>query len=233
MSMKVHIKGFFPIKVNQQRPLIESIIRCGNQYHYGLEVGSKPELLIALAQLKDSNSLLLCNGYKDKVYIETALLASRLGYNIIIVAEQLSEIRLLIDIAKDHDINPVLGIRAKLSAKGDSRWANSSGDKGKFGLSVVEIIKAVNELKTAGMLHALQLVHFHIGSQISAIATIKEALSEASQIYVNLCQLGAPMQYFDVGEVWLWIMMALTATVPNLKTTVCKTMLMMSLLLYK
>ena len=192
-------QGVFPIKVNQQRHIIESIVHFGNKYQYGLEVGSKPELLIALAQLKASDSLLICNGYKDRLYIETALLAYRLGYNIIIVAERLSEIQRVIDIALEYGIQPVIGIRAKLSAKGDNRWGNSSGDKAKFGLSVAEIIEAVETLRTADMLNALQLLHFHIGSQISAIATIKDALSEASQIYVNLCQLGAPMKYFDVG----------------------------------
>lgn len=192
-------QGVFPIKVNQQRQIIESIVHCGHQYQYGLEVGSKPELLIALAQLKASDSLLICNGYKDRLYIETALLAYRLGYNIIIVAERLSEIQRVIDIALEYGIQPVIGIRAKLSAKGDNRWGNSSGDKAKFGLSISEIIEAVETLRTANMLNALQLLHFHIGSQISAIATIKDALSEASQIYVNLCQLGVPMKYFDVG----------------------------------
>jgi arginine decarboxylase len=155
--------------------------------------------LIALAQLKDSNALLICNGYKDKGYVETALLASRLGYNAVVVAEQLSEIPLVIEVALSQGIKPVIGIRAKLSCKGDNRWSSSAGDRAKFGLTAGEIIKAVEQLRAAGMLGALQLLHFHIGSQISAIAKLKDALSEASQIYVNLCLLGAPMQYFDVG----------------------------------
>lgn len=192
-------QGVFPIKVNQQRHIIESIVRCGNHHKYGLEVGSKPELLIALAQLKDSNALLICNGYKDKKYIEKALLSRRLGYDTIVVIEQLSEIKLVIEVAFKQGIKPVIGVRAKLSNKGDSRWGNSAGDKAKFGLSVSEIIEVIEQLQTVEMLDSLQLLHFHIGSQISAIATIKDALSEASQIYINLCQLGAPMKYFDVG----------------------------------
>ncbi|EAZ92702.1 arginine decarboxylase [Crocosphaera chwakensis CCY0110] len=192
-------QGVFPIKVNQQRHIVQAIVNCGNNHKYGLEVGSKPELLIALAQLKESNALLICNGYKDQKYIETALLARRLGYQTIVVVEQLSEIKLAIDTAKTQGIRPVLGIRAKLSSKGDSRWGNSAGDKAKFGLTISEIMEAIEQLKAAEMLESLQLLHFHIGSQISSIATIKEALTEASQIYVNLSQLGASMKYFDVG----------------------------------
>jgi|TARA_B100000524_G_scaffold97495_1_gene46432 arginine decarboxylase len=192
-------QGVFPIKVNQQRHIVESIVNYGYKHKYGLEVGSKPELLIALAQLKNSNSLLICNGYKDKKYVETAVIAYHLGYNILIVVEQLSEIYLVADVVLEHGIKPNLGIRAKLSAKGDSRWADSAGDRAKFGLSVTEIICALDQLRKSEMLTKLKLLHFHIGSQISAIATIKDALSEASQIYVNLCQLGAPMEYFDVG----------------------------------
>lgn len=193
-------QGVFPIKVNQQRHVIKSVVRCGNQYKYGLEAGSKPELLIALAQLKgSSNALLICNGYKDKAYVETALLARRLGYQSVLVIEQLSEVSLALEVAKQHDIQPVLGIRAKLNCSGNNRWGNSTGDRAKFGLTAVEIIQAVEQLKAADMLDSLQLLHFHIGSQISAIAKIKEALNEAGQIYINLCQIGANMRYMDVG----------------------------------
>lgn len=192
-------QGVFPIKVNQQRYVVESVVNSGKKYQYGLEAGSKPELLIALTQMKDSNAFLVCNGYKDKVYIETALLARRLGYQTIVVIEQLSELDLVIDIAKSLGIKPVIGLRAKLSCKSNSHWGSSAGDRAKFGLTTTEIIKSTNRLQKEGMLECLQLLHFHIGSQISAIAAIKNALSEASQIYLNLCRLGANMKYFDVG----------------------------------
>ncbi|MBD2099638.1 biosynthetic arginine decarboxylase [Leptolyngbya sp. FACHB-261] len=192
-------RGVFPVKVNQQRHIIEAIVRFGKAHQYGLEAGAKPELLIALATLKTPGALLICNGYKDREYIETALLARRLGHNTIIVAEQLSEVRLIIETARRLGVEPVIGVRAKLSTRGINRWGSSTGDRAKFGLTVPEIIEAVEQLREANMLNALQLMHFHIGSQISAIATIKEAIREASQIYVNLAKLGANMRYLDVG----------------------------------
>ena len=192
-------QGVFPVKCNQNRHLVEDLVRFGQPYQFGLEAGSKPELTIALATLKTPNSLLICNGYKDREYIETALLATRLGQKSLIVLEQLEEVQLVIDAARQLGIKPMLGVRAKLNTKGTGRWGESSGQRAKFGLTIPEILSAVEQLRNAGMLDSLQLLHFHIGSQISAISTIKDAIREASQIYVELCALGANMQYLDVG----------------------------------
>ena len=192
----------FPIKCNQNRQLIETIVDRGQQYQFGLEAGSKPELTIALAYLniEESNKpLLVCNGYKDREYLETALLATKLGHQPIIAIEQLSELNLLLAIAQELQISPIIGVRAKLNTKGIGRWGNSTGDDAKFGLTVTEILQVLRQLEAIGQLNCLQLLHFHIGSQISAIGTIKNAIREASQIYVQLVQLGANMQYLNVG----------------------------------
>ncbi|MGF1567319.1 MAG: biosynthetic arginine decarboxylase [Nodosilinea sp.] len=192
-------RGVFPVKCNQQRQLVEDVVRFGKPYQFGLEAGSKPELLIALASLDTPGALLICNGYKDKDYIETAMLGQRLGQQPIIVIEQMGEVELAIAASHRLNIRPVLGVRAKLSTKGSGRWGVSAGDRAKFGLTVPEILAVVERLRQADMLDCLQLLHFHIGSQISAISVIKEALREASRIYVELAELGAAMQYLDVG----------------------------------
>ncbi len=192
-------RGVFPIKCNQHRHLVEDLVRFGKSHQFGLEAGSKPELMIALAVLDTPEALLICNGYKDREYIETAMLASRLGQKTIIVLEQVEEVELVIAASQKLGIQPVVGIRAKLTARGEGRWGTSAGERAKFGLTVPEIIGAIDQLQAANLLDSLQLLHFHIGSQISSISVIKDALREASQIYVSLCQLGAPMQYLDVG----------------------------------
>ncbi|HEY9817131.1 MAG TPA: biosynthetic arginine decarboxylase [Candidatus Obscuribacterales bacterium] len=192
-------QGVFPVKCNQQRHLIEDLVRFGKPHQFGLEAGSKPELLIALATLDNDGSLLICNGYKDRDYVETAMLARRLGKTPLIVLEQADEVELVIAASRQLGIEPLLGVRAKLSTKGEGRWGISAGDRAKFGLTIPEILHTVNRLKAEGMLHCLQLLHYHIGSQISSIAVIKEAIREASQIYVELAKLGADMKYLDVG----------------------------------
>ncbi|MFM7425681.1 MAG: biosynthetic arginine decarboxylase [Elainella sp.] len=192
-------RGVFPTKCNQQRHLIEDLVRFGQPYQFGLEAGSKPELMIALATLDTPGALLVCNGYKDREYIETATLAQRLGHIPIIVLEQVEEVDLAIVAAQKLGVKPILGVRAKLSAKGIGRWGTSAGDRAKFGLTIPEIIQAVEKLRAADLLDCLQLLHYHIGSQISAINVIKEAIREASQIYVELARLGAQMKYLDVG----------------------------------
>ncbi|WP_081980781.1 biosynthetic arginine decarboxylase [Neosynechococcus sphagnicola] len=192
-------RGVFPVKCNQQRHLVESLVKFGKRHQFGLEAGSKPELMIALATLDTPGALLICNGYKDREYIETAILAQRLGQTPIIVLEQLEEVQLLIEASRKLGIQPVVGVRAKLTAKGEGRWGISAGDRAKFGLTVPEIIQGVELLRQAQMLESLQLLHFHIGSQISSISVIKDALREASQMYVELAHLGANMKYLDVG----------------------------------
>jgi arginine decarboxylase len=192
-------RGVFPVKCNQQRHLVEDLVRFGRPYQFGLEAGSKPEVMIALAMLDTPGSLLICNGYKDREYIETAMLAQRLGQTPVIVLEQIEEVQLVIEASRSLGIEPFLGVRAKLSTKGIGRWGESSGDRAKFGLTIPEIIQVVDQLRAADMLGSLQLLHYHIGSQISSISVIKDAILEASKIYVELAQLGANMKYLDVG----------------------------------
>jgi len=192
-------QGVFPVKCNQQKNVLEKIIEFGSQWNFGLEVGSKSELLIGLALLENQNSLLICNGYKDKKYIEIATLARKLGKNPIIVIEQRDEVKRIIQAVQELNATPLIGIRAKLSSKSSGRWGKSIGDNSKFGLSIPEIMSTIKELKEANLINDMKLLHFHIGSQISDIAVIKDALQEASQIYVELCKLGAPMKYIDVG----------------------------------
>jgi arginine decarboxylase len=192
-------KGVFPVKVNQQRHVVEEVVEYGGPYQFGLEAGSKPELLIALSTLKTPGALIICNGYKDSEYIETALLAQRLGQTPFVVLERFHELDLVLAASEKLGIRPLLGVRAKLTARGIGRWGDSTGDRAKFGLSAGEITEVVERLKQAGLLPSLQLLHFHIGSQISAINVIKLALREASQVFVELAQMGAPMQYVDVG----------------------------------
>lgn len=192
-------QGVFPVKCNQQRHLIEDLVRFGKPHQFGLEAGSKPELMIALALLDTTGALLICNGYKDREYIETAMLAQRLGQTPILVLEQIEEVDLVIEVSRLLEIKPILGIRAKLSTQGMGRWGTSSGDRAKFGLNIPQIIRVVDKLRDANLLDSLQLLHFHVGSQISAINVIKDAIQEASRIYVELASLGAKMKYLDVG----------------------------------
>ncbi|MBD2676652.1 MULTISPECIES: biosynthetic arginine decarboxylase [Nostoc] len=192
-------RGVFPIKCNQERHLIEDLVKFGKPHQFGLEVGSKPELMIVLAMLDTPGALLVCNGYKDREYIETAMLAQRLGQTLIIVLEQVEEVNLVIAANRELGIKPILGVRAKLSTQGIGRWGTSTGDRAKFGLTIPEIMEVVNKLREANLLDFLQLMHFHIGSQISSINVIKNAIQEASRIYVELATLGADMKYLDVG----------------------------------
>ena len=192
-------RGVYPIKVNQQRQVVEEIIEEGAPHGVGLEAGSKPELLVALALLETPGALIICNGYKDRAYIETALLAQRLGRNPIIVIDRFREIDLLIKTSRELGIRPRIGVRARLTTKGAGKWVESTGDRSKFGLSAVEIVEAVERLRSEDMLDCLELLHFHIGSQITAIRAHKDALREASRIYVELHKLGARPSAVDVG----------------------------------
>lgn len=193
-------RAVFPIKVNQNRKVVEEIIQFGKSYHYGLEAGSKPELLCVMALHEDRESLILCNGYKDREYVETALLASTLGKKVILTVEKLSELGLILDVAEELGIDPQIGFRAKLSTRGAGRWQLSGGDRSKFGLTAAEIMQAVALLKERQKTKALKLLHFHLGSQISAIRSIKNALREAGFFYAELHHLGcSELTYFDVG----------------------------------
>ncbi len=192
-------RGVFPIKVNQMREVVEEIIDAGEPFGFGLEAGSKPELMIALAIHSDPNSLLICNGYKDDEYIRLAMLGSKLGKKVFIVIEQVSEIEPIIRLSREFDTVPSIGIRVKLLSQGEGKWATSTGDQSKFGLNTSQILGACHRLREAGMEEALQLLHFHIGSQVPNIITIKNAVVEAARFYCQLSKLGFPMGYLDVG----------------------------------
>ena len=192
-------RGVYPIKVNQQRHVVEEIVQYGAEERVGLEAGSKPELLIALAVLDTPGALIICNGYKDRAYIATALLAQRLGRTPIIVVDRFHEIDLIVKISRDLGIRPHIGVRARLTTKGAGKWIESTGDRSKFGLTAVEMVETVDLLRAEGMLDCLELLHFHIGSQITAIRAHKDALREASRIFVGLHQMGATPRFFDVG----------------------------------
>ena len=192
-------QGVFPVKCHQQRHVLEHVVRVGRRWNFGLEAGSKAELLIALALLDDPDALLICNGYKDTRYLETAILARRLGRRPLVVIEQPNEAHGLVACSRRLGMAPLMGVRAKLSAQGSGRWGSSSGDGAKFGLSVPDLLATVKTLRDGGLLEELRLLHMHIGSQISDIAVLKEALQEMGQLYVELVALGAPMGYLDVG----------------------------------
>ena len=196
---KGEYKGVYPIKVNQHRYVVEEIVQFGRPYHYGLEAGSKPELLAVMGMLDDEEALIICNGYKDEEYIETALMASKLGRTVLIVVEKFSELALIAETAKKVGVRPRIGIRVKLAAKGSGRWEASGGDRSKFGLSTREVVEAINFLRQNDLLSCFELLHFHLGSQISAIKAVKNALSEAGRFYVEVVKLGAPLKYFDAG----------------------------------
>jgi arginine decarboxylase len=192
-------RGVYPIKVNQDRYLVERLVKYGRPYHFGLEAGSKPELLAVMAMLDDEEALIICNGYKDEAYVETALLASKLGRTVILVVEKPSELPLIRHIAQKTGVRPRIGIRARLTTRGAGHWEASGGDRSKFGLSSRDLLDAVAYLREHDLLDTFEMLHFHLGSQISSIRTVKDALREAAQLYVNLLKTGASMRYLDVG----------------------------------
>jgi len=192
-------RTFYPIKVNQQRQVVEAITEFGKRYNIGLEVGSKPELLIAIAFATGKDIPIICNGYKDNAFIETVLYATQLGYDITIVVEKLFELEKIIALARAIDITPKLGIRVKLSSKGTGKWATSGGDGAKFGLRISEIMTAIELLREENMLESLNLLHFHIGSQITKIDKIKSALIEGARVYAEMRKLGVNLEYVDIG----------------------------------
>ncbi len=199
LEFRGNYRGVYPIKVNQQRHVVEELIQFGAPEKLGLEAGSKPELLIALALLDTPGALIICNGYKDRAYVETALLAQRLGRTPIIVVDRFHEIDLVLKTSSELGIRPRLGIRVRLGTKGAGKWVESTGDRSKFGLSAMEIVAAVDRLAAENMLDCVELMHFHIGSQITAARAHKDALGEASRIFVGLHEMGAKPSLIDVG----------------------------------
>src|SRR5215813_8377710 len=192
-------RGVYPIKVNQHRYVVETIVDTGKQYCYGLEAGSKPELLAVMALLEDEQALIICNGYKDEEYVETALYASKLGRKVVMVVEKPTELPLIAEVSRRTGISPQIGIRVKLSSRGAGRWEASGGDRSKFGLSSSELMDAIAFMREANLIDCFELLHFHLGSQISNIRNIKNALREASRFYVEVARQGAPLKYLDVG----------------------------------
>jgi arginine decarboxylase len=192
-------RGVFPIKVNQLREVIEEIVDAGQQFHFGLEAGSKPELVAALAMHQDPESLIICNGYKDPAFIRIALLGRKLGKFVVIVVEKLEELEQTIRAAREVGVEPHIGIRVRLYSKGSGKWSPSGGENAKFGLDTTNLVAASEILKAAGFAHCLKLVHFHVGSQVPDISTIKRAVREAARYYAKLCQLGHELGYLDVG----------------------------------
>ncbi|MEE8522455.1 MAG: biosynthetic arginine decarboxylase [Thermoanaerobaculia bacterium] len=192
-------RGVYPIKVNQDRHLVHHLTEFGRRFHYGLEAGSKPELMAVMAMLDDEQALVICNGYKDEEYIETALLASRLGPRVVLVVEKPAELPLIVAAARKTGVEPRIGVRARLAARGAGHWEASGGDRSKFGLGPRELVETVEFLRGHGLLESLVLLHFHLGSQISSIRNLKDALREAGRLYVSLVKMGVPLVYFDVG----------------------------------
>ena len=189
----------YPIKVNQIQPVVEEIISHGRKFNLGLEAGSKPELHAVIAVQCQSDSLIICNGYKDQAYIELALLAQKMGKRIFIVVEKLNELETIAKVAKKLNVKPNLGIRIKLASSGSGKWEESGGDASKFGLTSAELLQALDILEQKGMQGCLRLIHFHIGSQITKIRRIQTALREAAQFYINLHKMGYDVEFVDCG----------------------------------
>ena len=192
-------RGVFPIKVNQLREVVEEILDAGRPFRFGLEVGSKPELFAGLAMQSQEGSLIICNGYKDTQFIRMALMGIKLGKTVILVVEKLEELKQIIAVSRQMGVEPLLGIRVRLSSKGAGRWAESGGDNAKFGLSTAELLMATEMLRAEKMAHCFKLLHFHIGSQVPDILFIKKAVQEATRFYAKLFKMGFAIESLDVG----------------------------------
>ncbi len=194
-----HYRGVFPIKVNQQCHVVEEIARFGKHFHHGFEAGSKAELIIAMASLQDRDSLIVCNGYKDSEFIDLGLRARQLGIPCVFVIETPAELPIIIERSRVLGIEPMVGLRLKLMTKVDGHWSNDSGDRSLFGLTTTQIIEIIDGLKAANMLSCLQLLHFHLGSQIPNIRDIRAGVQEACRYYIDIIGEGAPLGYLDLG----------------------------------
>src|SRR5271170_2400602 len=192
-------RGVFPIKVNQLREVVEEILDAGKPFDFGLEVGSKPELFAGLALQNQQGCLIVCNGYKDCEFIKMALLGIKLGKKVIMIVEKLEELKQIISVSKQLGVEPLIGIRARLLSKGAGKWAESGGENAKFGLSTVELLTATELLKAENLSHCLKLLHFHIGSQVPDILTVKKAVQEAARFYAKLQKMGFAIEFMDVG----------------------------------
>ncbi|PIS19207.1 MAG: arginine decarboxylase [Zetaproteobacteria bacterium CG12_big_fil_rev_8_21_14_0_65_55_1124] len=191
--------GVYPIKVNQQRQVVEEIVEFGSAFNWGLEAGSKPELHATLAMLEDVEGLIVCNGYKDREFIELAMIGRKMGKRVFIVVEKPNELDLILEAAKRFEVEPLIGLRCRLAATSKGLWEDSGGDNSKFGLSASDLVEVIDKLKSVNMLDCLRLLHFHIGSQVPQIRRIKQAMQEAARFYVEMRKLGAPIEFMDVG----------------------------------
>ncbi|GLX81128.1 biosynthetic arginine decarboxylase [Thalassotalea eurytherma] len=191
--------GVFPVKVNQMREVIEEIVDVGKRFNYGLEAGSKPELAAALAYNTNNEALTILNGYKDEDYLRLALLGRKIGRKVVVVIEKFSELNMLISLSKELNVKPIIGLRIKMMVKGRGKWESSSGERAKFGLSIAEILNVIQLCEKEGMLDCIELLHFHIGSQLTDIRAIKEAVQEAATVYTQLVKRDVPLHYIDVG----------------------------------
>ena len=192
-------QGVYPVKVNQMREVVEEIVDAGKPFNYGLEAGSKAELLTVLDMNTNEESLTILNGYKDDEVMRLALLGRKLGRRVVVVVEKYTELLLLVKIAKELEIDPIIGVRSKMTVKGRGKWESSGGERAKFGLTITEIINAARYLEEQGMAHCLKLLHFHIGSQLTDIRAVKEAVTEGARIYADLHKMGFELDYVDVG----------------------------------
>jgi len=192
-------RGVFPIKVNQQCHVVEEIAKYGGQYHHGLEAGSKAELIVAMSHLRDKEACIICNGYKDAEFVELGLYARKLGLKCFFVIETPSELAIILEQSKRLGVEPLIGVRVKLAAKVEGHWFEDSGDRSLFGLTITQLIDVVDQLREADMLHCLQLMHYHIGSQIPNIRNIRDGVQEACRYYVDLVREGAPLGHLDLG----------------------------------
>jgi len=194
-----YFRGVYPIKVNQQQQVVQEVARFGAPYHHGLEAGSKAELIIAISTLKDTEACIVCNGYKDKDFIDLGLYVKKLGFNCFFVLEMPGELDLVLERSRALGIEPNLGLRVKLSTKIGGNWAESSGERSLFGLTTNEIIEIIDKLKQENMLHCLKLLHYHLGSQIPNIKDIRSGVAEACRVYSEMVSEGAQMGYLDLG----------------------------------
>ena len=192
-------RGVYPIKVNQMREVVDEVVEAGRPFHYGLEAGSKPELMAVLSYSTSDEALTICNGYKDEDFMRLALLGRKLGRKIVVVIEDFSEIELLLRLATEMEVQPLIGLRIKMRVKTEGRWAESSGTRAKFGLTISEIVNSIALIQERGYGDAIRLLHFHVGSQLSDIRFVREAIQEAARIYARLVKRGVPLEYLDIG----------------------------------
>ena len=192
-------RGVYPIKVNQIREVVDEVVEAGKPFHYGLEAGSKPELMAVLSYDTGEEALTICNGYKDDDFLRLAILGRKMGRKVVVVIEKFSEIKPLLRIATEMDVEPIIGLRIKMRTKTEGKWSESSGERAKFGLTISEILNAIKLIEESGFAHCIHMLHFHVGSQLSDIRFVRDAVQEASRIYARLFKRGVPLQYLDIG----------------------------------